>query len=89
MVKQPSAWFVPLSPARCITFAAVAATLLTLGIAQTCLALLSLNRSVALANIVRKDSGEIRKFAYATEQSENKSHVTFLKLSRDNPEKVT
>lgn len=45
--------------------------------------------TLAPANNVRKDSGEIRKFAYATEQSENKSHVTFPKLSRDNLERVT
>ena len=66
---------VPLSPARCITFAAVAATLLTLGCTDASIVPLSLNRSVALANNVRKDSGEIRKFAYATEQS-GKGHWT-------------
>ena len=62
-LQHPSPQLVPFLPAEYITFAAVAATLLTLGCTDASIVPLSLNRSVAPANNVRKDSGEIRTLA--------------------------
>ena len=71
---------VPLSPARCITFAAVAATLLTLGCTDASIVPLSLNRSVRSSKQCPQGLG--RNSYLRTDKTEQSEKATGLRARR-------